>query len=101
MYLRGGPQFAPAGGVIMFTGGFRSAGTNIVKAIHFPSGDQLIPPGDSASFVRRASRPEAIRRTTSSDFPATVETNTMRRPSGDQRGEPACRSGGNSARTSL
>src|SRR3954468_18795190 len=101
MYLSGGPQFAPSGGAIMLTSGFCSLGTNIVKAIHLPSGDQLSAPGESASFVSRASCPESIHRTTSSDFPSTAETNTMRPPSGDQRAELAERSGDSSARVSL
>src|SRR5690242_2692059 len=86
MTLTGGAHCAPSG----FSGGVASggllAGTNCVKAIDLPSGDQVIASGASTRLVSSAVCPESIQRTYNCGEPSAEETYAMRVPSGDQRG---------------
>src|SRR6188508_615636 len=78
---------APSGLAGKAAKGLFSVGTSMVNAIHLPSGDQAIDPGDFCTLVTLASCPLSIQRTKIWVLPSTAEEKSRRRPSGDQRGE--------------
>src|ERR1700722_5620630 len=69
--------------------GFRSCGTDIMKASQRPSGDQASAPGDSVKLLIDALTPLATQYMNSCAEPSAARARyAIRVPSGDQRGEP-------------
>src|ERR1700744_3302070 len=69
--------------------GFRSCGTDIIKASQRPSGDQARAPGDSVKLLIGALMPLAVQYMNSCAEPSGARAMyAIRVPSGDHLGEP-------------
>ena len=68
---KGGPQSAPSGFAGIRASSGASPGTNMLKAIRSPSGDQASPEGPCSRVAIRAVCPSSIQRTQSSEPPSS------------------------------
>jgi len=91
MTIAGPAHSAPSGGTGIDAKGGSGSGTNIVNAIHSPSGDHASSDGDSVTWLSLASCPLPSIHRSQIWVPSSPPSEAYRRrsPSGDQRGDPS------------